>query len=257
MSARFEGKVAIVTGGASGIGLATVRRLLEEGASVVIADVSAEAGQQAVADLQSAGLERGESIPTDVADGASVEAMVTATVARHGRIDVLFNNAGIFIPGTVADMADDDWDRVLSVNLRSVFLVSKHVVPQMIEQGHGAIVNNASIAAVVGDINGAAYCASKGGVGQLTRAMALDHAKQGIRVNAICCAEIDTPLFEREAVQIGLTVEEYREVLNDVHPLGRIGLPSEAAAAVAFLASDDASFITGTLLNVDGGYSAV
>ena len=126
-------------------------------------------------------------------------------IERHGRIDVLFNNAGVFIPGTVVDMADDDWDTVLSVNLRSVFLVSKHVVPQMVTQGKGAIVNNASIAAVVGDVNGAAYCASKGGVGQLTRAMALDHAKQGIRVNAVCCAEIDTPLFEREAVQIGMT----------------------------------------------------
>jgi meso-butanediol dehydrogenase / (S,S)-butanediol dehydrogenase / diacetyl reductase len=256
MSARFEGKVAIVTGGASGIGLASARRLLEEGATVVIADISAAAGEQAVVDLRGAGLERVEAIATDVADDVSVAAMVTATVERHRHVDVLFNNAGIFIPGTVAEMAVADWDRVIGVNLRSVFLVSRHVVPHMVAQGYGAIVNNASIAAVVGDVNGAAYCASKGGVGQLTRAMALDHARQGIRVNAICCAEIDTPLFEREAVQIGMTVEEYRAVLNEAHPVGRIGLPSEAAAAVAFLASDDASFITGTLLNVDGGYSA-
>ena len=222
----------------------------------MIADVSKEAGERAAAGLADSGLERVEAIATDVAESAAVQALVAAVIERHGRIDVLFNNAGIFIPGTVADMADDDWDRVVSVNLRSVFLVSKHVVPHMIAQAGGSIVNNASIAAIVGDVNGAAYCASKGGVGQLTRAMALDHAKQGIRVNAICCAEIDTPLFESEAEQIGMSVEEYREVLNEAHPVGRIGLPSEAAAAVAFLASDDASFITGTLLNVDGGYSA-
>jgi meso-butanediol dehydrogenase/(S,S)-butanediol dehydrogenase/diacetyl reductase len=256
MSMRLDGRVAIVTGGASGIGLASAQRLLEEGARVVIADVSKEAGERAAAGLAESGHEQVEAIATDVADSAAVQALVATVIERHGRIDVLFNNAGIFIPGTVADTADDDWDRVIAVNLRSVFLVSKHIVPHMIAQGRGSIVNNASIASIVGDVNGAAYCASKGGVGQLTRAMALDHARQGIRVNAICCAEIDTPLFEREAEQIGMTVEDYREVLNEAHPVGRIGLPSEAAAAVAFLASDDASFVTGTLLNVDGGYSA-
>jgi NAD(P)-dependent dehydrogenase (short-subunit alcohol dehydrogenase family) len=253
---RFEGRVALVTGGASGIGLASARRLLEEGATVVIADLDGAAGERAVDGLRAEGHEPVEALAADVSASADVRSLVDRIMARHGRIDALFNNAGIFLPGTVADMADDDWARVIAVNLTSVFLVSKHVVPHMLAAGKGAIVNNASIAAVVGDVNGAAYCASKGGVGQLTKAMALDHAKQGIRVNAICCAEIDTPLFEREAVQIGLTVEEYREILNEAHPVGRIGLPSEAAAAVAFLLSDDASFITGTLLNVDGGYAA-
>jgi NAD(P)-dependent dehydrogenase (short-subunit alcohol dehydrogenase family) len=253
---RFTDRIALVTGGASGIGLATVRRLLKEGATVVVADLDAEAGERAVADLASAGFERCEAIACDVASSEQVQAMAAAVEKRHGRVDALFNNAGMFLPGTVHEMSEEHWDRVLSVNLRSVFLVSKYLVPLMLAQGGGAIVNNASIAAVVGDVNGAAYCASKGGVGQLTRAMALDYAKQGIRVNAVCCAEIDTPLFEREAVQIGLTIEEYREVLNEAHPIGRIGLPSEAAAAVAFLLSDDAAFITGTLLNVDGGYSA-
>jgi len=169
---------------------------------------------------------------------------------------VLFNNAGIFEPGEVHEVSEEAWDRQLNVNLRSVYLVSHHAVPVMLAQGGGAIVNNASIAAIVGDHNGAAYCASKGGVGNLTRAMALDYAQRGIRVNAICCGEIDTPLFVRESYQIGMTPDSYRELLNEYHPIGRIGLPSEAAAAVAFLASDDASFITGVLLPVDGGYSA-
>jgi meso-butanediol dehydrogenase/(S,S)-butanediol dehydrogenase/diacetyl reductase len=129
-------------------------------------------------------------------------------------------------------------------------------VPVMLAQGAGAIVNNASVAALVGDLKSVAYCASKGGVALLTKQMALDYAARGIRVNAICCGEIDTPLFVRESGQLGMTPDEYRVILNEAHPIGRIGLPSEAAAAVAFLASDDASFITGVLLPVDGGYVA-
>ena len=170
---------------------------------------------------------------------------------------MLFNNAGIYEPGEVHETAEDAWDRQIGVNLKSVYLVSHHVVPVMLEQGGGAIVNNASVAALVGDLKSAAYCASKGGVGMLTKAMALDYAQRGIRVNAICCGEIDTPLFVKESYQIGMTPDSYREILNEAHPIGRIGLPSEAAAAVAYLASDDASFLTGVLLPVDGGYSAV
>jgi NAD(P)-dependent dehydrogenase (short-subunit alcohol dehydrogenase family) len=185
-----------------------------------------------------------------------VQAAVGDLVTRHGRLDVLFNNAGIFEPGEVHEVDEEAWDRQLGVNLRSVYLVSHHVVPPMLAAGRGAIVNNASVAALVGDHNGAAYCASKGGVGMLTKAMALDYAQRGIRVNAICCGEIDTPLFVRESYQIGMTPDSYRELLDEAHPIGRIGLPSEAAAAVAFLASDDASFVTGVLLPVDGGYSA-
>jgi meso-butanediol dehydrogenase/(S,S)-butanediol dehydrogenase/diacetyl reductase len=177
-------------------------------------------------------------------------------VARHERLDVLFNNAGIFEPGEVHEIDEADWDRQLAVNLRSVYLVSHHVVPVMLDQGAGAIVNNASVAGLVGDHSAAAYCASKGGVALLTKQMALDYAARGIRVNAICCGEIDTPLFVRESGQLGMTPDEYRVILNEAHPIGRIGLPSEAAAAVAFLASDDASFITGVLLPVDGGYVA-
>jgi NAD(P)-dependent dehydrogenase (short-subunit alcohol dehydrogenase family) len=247
----------IITGGASGIGLATATRLLEEGAAVVIADLNGEAAEAAATALRGRGLEAVDVTACDVTRGDQVKALVAGIVARHEHLDILFNNAGIYEPGEVHEIDEDDWDRQIGVNLRSVFLVSRHAVPVMLAQGGGAIVNNASVAALVGDHKSVAYCASKGGVGMLTKAMALDYATRGIRVNAICCGEIDTPLFERESYQIGLTPDSYREILNEAHPMGRIGLPSEAAAAVAFLASDDAGFVTGVLLPVDGGYSAV
>ena len=255
-AARFEGKVALVTGGASGIGLATATRLLEEGAAVVIADLDGEAAEAAAAALRGRGLQAVEAARCDVTRGDQVKALVGDLVARHERLDVLFNNAGIFEPGEVHEIDEEAWDRQLGVNLRSVYLVSYHAVPVMLTQGAGAIVNNASVAGLVGDHASAAYCASKGGVALLTKQMALDYAARGIRVNAICCGEIDTPLFVRESGQLGMTPDEYRAILNEAHPMGRIGLPAEAAAAVVFLASDDASFVTGVLLPVDGGYVA-
>jgi NAD(P)-dependent dehydrogenase (short-subunit alcohol dehydrogenase family) len=253
---RFEGEVALVTGGASGIGLATAERLLAEGAAVVIADLDGTAAEAAAAALRGRGLSDVGALRCDVTQGAEIEKLVARILKQHGRIDVLFNNAGIFEPGEVHEVDEEAWDRQLGVNLRAVYLVVRHVVPAMLEQGGGAIVNNASVAALVGDHAAAAYCASKGGVALLTKQMALDYAARGIRVNAICCGEIDTPLFVRESYQIGMTPDSYRELLNEAHPIGRIGLPSEAAAAVAFLASDDASFVTGVLLPVDGGYAA-
>ena len=255
-AARFEGKVALVTGGASGIGLATAQRLLEEGAAVVIADLDGEAAEAAAAALRGLGLVAVSAARCDVTRGDQVKALVGDVVARHERLDVLFHNAGIFEPGEVHEVEEEAWDRQLNVNLRSVYLVSHHVVPVMLAQGAGAIVNNASVAGLVGDHAAAAYCTSKGGVALLTKQMALDYAARGVRVNAICCGEIDTPLFVRESGQLGMTPDEYRAILNEAHPIGRLGLPSEAAAAVAFLASDDASFITGVLLPVDGGYLA-
>jgi meso-butanediol dehydrogenase/(S,S)-butanediol dehydrogenase/diacetyl reductase len=254
---RLADRIAIVSGGGSGIGLASVQRLLEEGATVTIADIDQTAGERAVAELKARGLSRVESAPTDVSRSDDVRRLVDGVVARHGRIDILFNNAGFFEPGQVHEVSEADWDRAMAVNLRSVYLCSHDVVPVMLAQGKGAIVNNASIAGIVGDTDAAAYCASKGGIALLTKSMALDYAVRGIRVNAICCAEIDTPLFEREAAQHGMSVEDFRAVLNEAHPIGRIGRPEEVGAVVAFLASDDSSFMTGVLLPVDGGYSAM
>jgi meso-butanediol dehydrogenase/(S,S)-butanediol dehydrogenase/diacetyl reductase len=254
---RLADRIAIVTGGASGIGLASAQRLLEEGAAVTIADIDPKAGERAVAELKAHGLSKVESAPTDVSRSDDVRRLVDGVVTRHGRIDILFNNAGFFEPGQVHEVSEADWERAIAVNLRSVYLCSHDVVPVMLAQGKGVIVNNASVAGLVGDTDAAAYCASKGAIALLTKAMALDYATRGIRVNAVCCGEIDTPLFEREAGQHGMSVEEFRAVLDEAHPIGRIGRPEEVGAAVAFLASDDASFITGVLLPVDGGYSAM
>ena len=253
---RFKDRVALITGGASGIGLATAERFLEEGARVVIADVSGEAGEKAVASRGASGRGRLQAVACDVSRPDSVGRLVEGIMATHGRIDVLFNNAGVFVPNELHEVAFDEWDEILRINLTSVYLVSRQVLPHMLARGMGVIVNNSSVAGLVGDVRSAAYCATKGAIANLTRAMALDYARRGIRVNAICCGEIETPLFVREAGQLGLSVEEFRARLNEAHPIGRIGLPREAAGAVLFLASDEASFITGALLPVDGGYSA-
>ncbi|HEY5659017.1 MAG TPA: SDR family NAD(P)-dependent oxidoreductase [Myxococcota bacterium] len=253
---RLRDRIAIVTGGASGIGLACARRMLEEGAAVVFCDVVREAGERAVADLAADGLARVTFVEADASASGDVQRVVGAALAAHGRVDVLFNNAGYFEAGEVHQIREDEWERTMAVNLRSVFLFSKYVVPGMLERGAGSIINNASVAALVGDRNAAAYCASKGGIGLLTRAMALDYSKRGIRVNAICCGEIATPLFEREAAYYGMSPAEFDQLLSDQHPIGRIGRAEEVAAVVAFLASDDASIVTGALIPVDGGYSA-
>jgi len=253
---RLNDRVALVTGGASGIGLATAERFLEEGARVVLADIARERGEAATAGLRSKGYDRVSAVCCDVSRGDQVRSMVDSVLAAEGRIDILFNNAGVFVPNEVHEIPEEEWSGILAVNLTSVYLVSKYVVPGMLARGRGAIVNNSSVAGLVGDLRSAAYCATKGGVALLTRAMALDYARRGIRVNAICCGEIDTPLFAREAGQLGLTVEAFRARLAEAHPIGRIGRPREAADAVVFLASDEASFLTGVLLPVDGGYSA-
>lgn len=251
---RFKGMTVIVTGGASGIGKATAERFLEEGAKVAIIDVSKHAGEQTVRELRRKGFDP-TLIVGDVSDSKEVKRMVRTAKSKMGRIDVLFNNAGILVEGTVEDVSEKDWDRIMAVNVKSVFLMSKEVIPIMLKQKGGAIVNTASCSGLVGDRNAIAYNTSKGAVVLMTKCLALDYCQKNIRVNCVCPGEIDTPMFRQEARSRKMPVEEYRKELCAVHPIGRLGVPLEVANAVLFLASDEASFITGTAFSVDGGYT--
>lgn len=251
---RFAGKGVIVTGGASGIGRATAERFLEEGAKVAIIDVSRENGRKAISELKAKG-HAPHLITGDVTSSAHVRRMVREARSKLGKIDVLFNNAGILVEGTVEEVSERDWDRIMAVNVKGVFLMSKEVIPIMLRQKGGVIVNNASCSGLVGDRNAIAYNTSKGAVVLMTKCLALDYALKNIRVNCVCPGEIDTPMFRQEARSRGMPVEEYRKVLCECHPIGRLGVPGEVANAVLFLASEDASFITGTAFSVDGGYT--
>jgi meso-butanediol dehydrogenase / (S,S)-butanediol dehydrogenase / diacetyl reductase len=243
--ARFAGKVAIVTGAASGIGAATARLLGGEGARVVVADLD-HAGAMALA---------GEidtlAIGVDVADPWAVEAMVAHTVATFGGLDVLVNNAGMGTVGSLAATSDETWRRVLAVNLDGVFHGLRAAIPRLRARGGGAVVNIASISGLAGDHGFAAYNAAKAGVINLTRSAALDHARHGIRINAVAPGLVDTPIVAAAKAIPGAV-----EAWNGVIPMGRAATADEIAHAIAFLASDAASYITGTTLVVDGGLTA-
>ncbi len=251
---RFEGKVAVVTGGASGIGKATVVEFLSEGAVVVAVDRSVEGLARLEEELGSKGSLT--TIAGDVTSSEDVGRMVGEVVKKHGRIDVLFNNAGILVEGTVEEVSEDDWDRIMAVNVKGPFLMSKAVVPVMLGQGGGAIVNNASCSGLVGDRGAVAYNTSKGAVVLMTKCLALDYARKGIRVNCICPGEIETPMFLQEVSRRGVPVEDYRKEMSEYHPIGRLGRPREVARTVLFLSSDESSFVTGAALSVDGGYTS-
>ena len=248
---ELKDKVAIVTGASSGIGRATVELFAREGAVVIAADVTDDAGRKLADALAGAG-HTCTYVHADMAHEADVQAMVYLALSQYGRLDVLFNNAGIegdFAPA--AEMSLDTWERTIAVNLRGVFLGTKYGVEAMLRSGGGSIVNNASVAGLVGFAGGAAYCASKGGVVQLTRAVALDYATQGIRVNCLCPGVIDTPMVER-----ALSMPGVREQIEGAEPIGRLGRPEEVAELALFLASDRSSFLTGAVIPVDGGYVA-
>ena len=250
---KLEGRAAIVTGAASGIGRVTAMLLAEEGAAVVVADRDEEHGQDTVREI----LRRGGTaffMRTNVCKADDVGAMVRTAVDRYGRLDVLFNNAGINgEPAPTAECTLENWERVIRVNLKGVFLGMKYAIPEMLKNGRGSIINNASVMGMVGFANVPAYCASKGGVIQLTKATALEYAQQGIRVNAICPGLIWTEGMKRFVAPD----EEIRERLQESEPVGRFGTPEEIARMVLFLASDDSSFCTGGTYLVDGGFVAV
>lgn len=242
---RFENKVALVTGAASGIGAATARLLAREGAAVVLADISDEGGRSLAADIGSSAM----AVRCDVASAGEVEALTQAAIARHGRIDILFNNAGIGSFGNSVEVQPADWERIIAVDLNSVYYACHFAIPHM-PRG-SAIVNTASISGLGGDYRFAAYNAAKGAVINYTRALAIDHARDGIRVNALCPGLVDTPITAGVQQMPGL-----REDWESRIPMGRAALPEEMANVVAFLASDAASYVTGSILVADGGTTA-
>ena len=247
----LDGKVAVVTGGGSGIGRAIARRFAADGARVVVADQDEAGGAATVEVVRAAGLEA-RLVVADVSRWADAERIVAEAVAAFGRLDVLVNNAAVMVSKAVPELSEEEWDRVLGVNLKGVFLCSKAAILRFRAQGGGgAIVNMASVNSFYAEGGIAAYCAAKGGVQQLTRAMAIDHSAEGIRVNCICPGWIDTPMNASYIADPAA-----RAFADKLHALGRIGQPEEIAAVAAFLAGDDASFVTGASIVADGGFSA-
>jgi len=250
MSKRFEGKVAVITGGASGIGAATARRLADEGASVLIVDRDDALGAETVRSIGS-----GAWLHSfDITDEGAWDKLVQEAEAQHGRVDILVNSAGIAGWGTIEDTSVEAWRRTLDVNLLGTFLGCRAAVATMRRGGGGSIINISSAMGVKADPNQLAYCASKAAVIQLTRSVALHCGNQGynIRCNAILPGAVDTPLLATAGAILGGR-EQLEEAMSRAHPIGRMGLPEEIAGAVAFLASDDASFVTASAYAVDGG----
>jgi len=241
---RLDSKVALVTGAASGIGAACVRRFAAEGATVIGVDVSDAPGDLPAASFHC----------SDVCDEAAVEKVVASVVEEYGRLDAVVNAAGVAGGGAAHMLDTAEFDRVIAVNLKGTFLVCKHALGHMFEQRGGSIVNIASIEGLEGTEGGSAYNASKGGVVLLTKNMAIDYGRRGVRVNCVCPGFIDTPLLN--SVFEGEEMKHYLQRFADAHQLGRIGKPEEIASAALFLASDDASFVTGHALVVDGGFTA-
>ena len=247
----LQGKTAIITGGASGIGRATCELFAQAGAAVAVVDIDGKHAEAVAVHIRGQG-GRAVALEADVGKAADCERVVQRCATELGGVHVLFNNAGIIRRADVIETTEEEWDRVLAVNLKSVYLLSRLVIPHMQRAGGGSIVNNGSGWGLKGGPNAVSYCASKGAVVNLTRAMAIDHGAANIRVNCVSPGDTDTPMLRNEARQLGQSEDQFL-IEAAARPLGRYAKPVEIAKAVLYLASDDASFVTGAILVVDGG----
>ena len=244
-------KVAIITGGASGIGRATAFLFAQEGAAIAVLDINLEQGRSTVAEIETAG-GKAIFILCDVTRADDCRTAVEKTVETFDGLHILFNNAGIIRRANVIDTTEQEWDRVMAVNVKSIFLMSKYAIPYMEEAGGGSIINTSSGWGLKGGSNAVSYCASKGAVTNMTRAMAIDHGYRNIRVNAVCPGDTDTPMLRNEAKQLGQVEDQFMADAAQ-RPLGRYAQPIEIAQSVLYLAGDASSYVTGAALVVDGG----
>jgi len=252
---KLDGRVGLITGTATGIGAAGAALFAAEGAALVTFDVNEEAGRQTVAGIEADG-GRALFVHGDVSSDADVRAAVEAAVDAYGKLDLLWSNAGLGVWKTVPETTDEEWERIVGVNLKGTFLVGKHGIPELVRAGGGTMVVTASISSFVGAPRWAAYCATKGGVLMLARAMALDHAAEGVRVNCVCPGAVDTPLQAEDLRRRDVPLEQAIHDDEEAHALGRFARPEEIARAALFLSCDDSSFCTGSALMVDGGLTA-
>jgi len=247
----LKNKISIVTGGASGIGRATSILFAEEGAAVVIADINKDLGWSTQKEIKTLG-GKVKFFHCDVTNSEDCQRVVNDTVSTFGGLDILFNNAGIVRRTNILTITEEEWDLVMAVNIKSIYLMSKFAIPELVKRGGGSIINTSSGWGLKGGPNAVSYCASKGAVTNMTRAMAIDHGATNIRVNAVCPGDTDTPMLRDEADQLGQTETEFLTASAN-RPLGRYAQPIEIAQAVLYLASDSSSYVTGITLVVDGG----